>query len=149
MGAGNQIAPAFATKGPVLQQQQQQLQPQQHQQHPPMDDNVPKGQGPISFKHALLGEIEVLEGEDVAKVVERKTRTLRKAVRRQVEYYFGEKNWRTDEHIRENTDTSGFVHLDIIMKFERLRALTEDVSFVRGCLEGSDIVEVSESGLLV
>jgi len=161
---GDQITPAFATirsaakqqpKQPQqlqpqqqTQQPQQQQQPQQHQR-PPADDNVPKGQGPISFKHPLLGEIEVLEGEEVAKVVERKTRTLRKAVRRQVEYYFGEKNWQTDEHMRENANASGFVHLDVIMKFDRLRALTEEASFVRGCLEGSDIVELSKSGSLV
>lgn len=110
--------------------------------------SVPQGKGPASITHPLLGQIEVLEGEDIEKVVQRKTKTLSKAVRRQVEYYFGEKNWRTDDHMREHADFAGFVRLDNIVKFDRLRSLTEDLSFIGESIKCSDVVELSSCGLL-
>jgi hypothetical protein len=87
--------------------------------------------------------MEVPEGMDTKAFVARKLKTLQKAVRRQVEHYLGDANWARDEHLKTLADSEGYVDFGSIMDFERLKSLTQDTGFVRECLEGSEVVEVS------
>lgn len=94
----------------------------------------------------LLGALEVPDGVDRNRFINRKLKTLRVAVRRQVEHYFGDKNWEKDEHLREEADANGYVEIAHIATFERLRSLTTDVPFITASLTDSSIVEVSPCG---
>jgi len=101
---------------------------------------------PVVVQHPHLGELEVPEGMDAEIFVLKKLKTLQKAVRRQVEYYFSDANWAKDEHLQSQADGDGHVSFDAIMDFERLRTLTSNSSFARECMEGSKVVEISPCG---
>eukprot|EP00928_Gymnodinium_smaydae_P051318 TRINITY_DN3484_c0_g2_i2.p1 TRINITY_DN3484_c0_g2~~TRINITY_DN3484_c0_g2_i2.p1 ORF type:complete len:332 (-),score=94.86 TRINITY_DN3484_c0_g2_i2:199-1194(-) len=79
-------------------------------------------------------------------MVDRKLRTLKKAIRRQLEYYFSDKNWAKDEHLRSIADAAGFVPIAELASFERLAALSSDAGVIRGSVTTSDVVEVSACG---
>lgn len=99
------------------------------------------------FWHPILGALELPEGEDRDSFINRKLKTLRKAVRRQVEHYFGEKNWASDEHLRKLADEHGFVDFSSIAEFERLHCLTADIAVMRESVQDSPMIEVSPCGL--
>lgn len=101
---------------------------------------------PVTIEHPILGELEVPAGEDQDTFVSRKLRTLRKAVRKQVEHYFGDANWAKDAHLRTMADDDGYVPFTGMIDFERLRSLTTDVSCIRESVAGSTVVEVSPCG---
>lgn len=105
---------------------------------------APSGR-PTEFVHPLLGHLEI-EDEDPTTYISRKLRTLGKAVRRQVEWYFGDKNWSLDEHLRKQSGKDGFVDINMVTDFERLQSLTKDVSFIAFCMQESASVEVSPCG---
>jgi len=105
--------------------------------------------GPATFTHPLLGYIDVMDGDDVHAFVQRKLRTLRKAVRRQFDHYFSESNWKSDMHLQEQVDCQGFVRLSHVAEFDRLHALTSDIDFMRECMRDSEVVQVSPCGSLV
>ncbi|KAL3856119.1 hypothetical protein ACJMK2_015312 [Sinanodonta woodiana] len=73
---------------------------------------------------------------------------LEKKIIRQVEYYFGDINLPRDkfllEQIKENED--GWVTMETMVKFNRLRELSEDFEVIAGSLRKSTsgLVEVSE-----
>lgn len=101
---------------------------------------------PVVLQHPQLGELEVPEGMDAKTFVSKKLKTLQKAVRRQVEHYFSDANWARDEHLQSQADSDGHVNFDAIMDFERLRTLTSCSVFVKECMEGSNLVEISSCG---
>lgn len=98
------------------------------------------------FVHPLLGMLEVPEGMDRTLFVNRKLKTLRVAVRRQVEHYFGDRNWERDEHLRKLADADGFVEISAVAQFERLQCLTTDVAFIAASLKDSSVARVSSCG---
>lgn len=106
-----------------------------------------EGGEPVLVRHAELGELEVPEGMDAETFVTRKLKTLQKAVRRQVEHYFGDANWSRDEHLQSLADGEGYVEFASIMDFERLKVLTTNGAFVRECVLASSVVETSSCGL--
>jgi len=96
--------------------------------------------------HPLLGQLELLPGQEPRIMVEKKLRTLRKAVRRQIEWYFGDRNWAKDEHLRKQADENGFIPFSYLADFERLQQLTTDVRCMRESVQGSELLLVSECG---
>lgn len=48
-----------------------------------------------------------------------------KAIRRQLEYYFGEDNFRKDKYIQGRINSDGFMNLNDVMSFNKMRKLTK------------------------
>ncbi|CAK0907653.1 unnamed protein product, partial [Prorocentrum cordatum] len=102
--------------------------------------------GGVALKHPLLGELEVPPGKEPDAFVAAKLKQLRKAVKRQLEWYFGDVNWARDSHIRMLADDEGFVQVASIADFDRLKSLASDQAFISECAADSDIIEVSPRG---
>ena len=76
------------------------------------------------------------------------TAELKQKIRKQVEFYFSKHNLPTDKFLRGNIakDPERWVPMEIMMKFNRLKALSEDGAVVADALKDSTLVEVSEDG---
>mmetsp|Transcript_6373 Transcript_6373/g.11642 ORF Transcript_6373/g.11642 Transcript_6373/m.11642 type:complete len:319 (+) Transcript_6373:27-983(+) len=94
--------------------------------------------------HPLLGDLEVLPGQKTDEFLNRKLKTLRKAIRKQVEHYFGDTNWPKDAHLQSMADSDGFVLLEGIADFSLLKQLCTDLPTIRESLEASQVVELSD-----
>lgn len=68
---------------------------------------------------------------------------LRELLRTQIEYYFSSDNLQKDFFLRRKMDAEGFLPLELIASFPRVRSLTYDQSFIVKCLRGSLKVELS------
>lgn len=70
---------------------------------------------------------------------------LEEKVRTQVEFYLSDSNLPRDKFLRSRTDADpdGYVDLELLATFKRMRQLTADVSVIARALEPSDIVELS------
>lgn len=104
------------------------------------------GVGPASLSHQILGDLEVPAGLDTDTFVQRKLRRLGCAIRKQVEHYFGDANLARDEHLQSLTDAEGYVPMNEVVEFERLKRLASDVGFITQCLAASECLEVSPGG---
>lgn len=102
--------------------------------------------GDITVRHPILGELVVLAGQDVDQFVQKKLKKLQSAVRQQIEFYFGERNWEKDENLREQANANGFVPLAFIATFNRMQTLSTDIAFIRESVINSSVLEVSDSG---
>lgn len=73
------------------------------------------------------------------------------AIRKQIEFYFSEANFRKDTFLRcaAENDAEGFVPIATLLTFNKMKALTSDVSAVAAALKGSEEVVVSEDGTKV
>ena len=74
------------------------------------------------------------------------------AVRKQVEYYFSDFNFRTDKFLRHKAgeDADGFVVLDVLLTFNKIKALkVSDPKVLSRALEDSEELELSEDGTSV
>lgn len=72
---------------------------------------------------------------------------LENKIIQQVEYYFGNHNLRRDKFLKEQMKLDdGWVPLEVMVKFNRLRSLSEDTSVIAGALKKSTnhLLEVSE-----
>ncbi|KAJ2546353.1 hypothetical protein EV175_005633 [Coemansia sp. RSA 1933] len=67
-------------------------------------------------------------------------------VKAQIEYYFSVDNLCKDIFFRTQMDSDGYVPLRLIAGFNRLKIATTDLDLVRGALDASEKVELSESG---
>ncbi|CAK9084417.1 unnamed protein product [Durusdinium trenchii] len=74
----------------------------------------------VAISHPVLGDLEVPSGQAPEDFVNRKLKTLSKAIRKQVEYYFSDANWAKDEYLRSLADAEGFVGIQEIMDFKLL-----------------------------
>eukprot|EP00439_Symbiodinium_sp_Y106_P062833 s862_g9.t1 len=135
----------------------------------PQDEDMQQAR---SVNHPLLGELEVPPGQRTEEFVNRKLRrsclfpTLKKAIRRQVEHYFGDTNWpkepemrlvviglqaqpcwsSQDTHLQSLADGDGFVTIDSIADFSLLKQLCTDLPTIRDSLETSKVVQLSSCG---
>lgn len=70
------------------------------------------------------------------------------AIRKQVEFYFSDANYRKDTFLRcaAENDAEGFVPISTLLTFNKLKALTQDEAEVAAALKDSSEVVVSEDG---
>jgi la-related protein 1 len=68
--------------------------------------------------------------------------TLREYIKKQIEYYFSDENLQKDFFLRGQMDESGYVPLVVISRFNRVRALTQDIGTIKESLQGSHVVEI-------
>lgn len=70
------------------------------------------------------------------------------AIRKQVEFYFSDANYRKDTFLRcaAENDAEGFVPISTLLTFNKLKALTQNEADVAAALKDSTEVVVSEDG---
>ena len=73
---------------------------------------------------------------------------LAKKIIKQVDFYFSAHNLPSDKFLSEQVskDAEGFVPLEVMLRFNRLKALSDDEKVVAAALAGSTVVTVSEDG---
>ncbi|GAV04147.1 hypothetical protein RvY_14470-2 [Ramazzottius varieornatus] len=81
----------------------------------------------------------------------RKKTSLTARVRQQLEFYFGDANLGKDRFLQEKIQQSedGFVPLDILLTFNKLRELTTEIPIVREAVRTSQLLRLSEDGLKI
>lgn len=71
------------------------------------------------------------------------------SIQKQIEFYFSDSNFRNDKFLKEKAaeDGEGFVSIDVLLTFNKLKALTTDVAEIAKSVADSKTVVVSEDGL--
>lgn len=71
------------------------------------------------------------------------------AIKKQIEFYFSESNFRKDAFLKAASETNpeGYVPIAVLLTFNKLKSLSTDVALIALALKGSDTVTVSEDGL--
>lgn len=67
------------------------------------------------------------------------------AVRNQLDYYFSKENLRTDTFLMSQMDAQMSVPVSVVMKFAKLRALTQDEEVVKKALEHSTVATLVDN----
>lgn len=72
-------------------------------------------------------------------------RKLLKDIREQMEFYFSDSNLNKDKYLKEKLKESsdGFIPLSVFAKFNKIKALTTDVSVIALALQASSFLEVN------
>ena len=73
----------------------------------------------------------------------------RSALRQQVEFYLSAGNLAKDQYLCQQMDAEGWVPLQLLANFNRVRSLCSDAREVREAWRGSPAVEVSRDGRFV
>ena len=70
---------------------------------------------------------------------------------KQIEFYFSDSNLRKDKFLIEkiNSNVDGYVLIDVLLTFNRLKKLSEDKNIIVEAIKDSNIVEVSEDKLSI
>ena len=63
-------------------------------------------------------------------------------LRRQVEYYFSDENYYNDSFLLENLDENNYINLNLLLKFNRIKTLTNKISDLIKALKDSEVVSV-------
>ena len=74
------------------------------------------------------------------------TDALLAAVAQQIEYYFSVQNLCKDLFLRGRMDDGGWIPIEVIAGFNRVRALTTDLATIVQSLRGSNVVETAPDG---
>mmetsp|Transcript_11438 Transcript_11438/g.27153 ORF Transcript_11438/g.27153 Transcript_11438/m.27153 type:complete len:351 (-) Transcript_11438:23-1075(-) len=93
---------------------------------------------------AAAGEAPQIAGGNVST-------ELASAILKQVEFYFGDTNLPTDEFLLQHVKKSpqGWVNLNLIARFKRMKALTTSVPTIAEALQNSEFLVVSSDGKAV
>ncbi|CAG7860753.1 unnamed protein product [Brassica rapa] len=67
---------------------------------------------------------------------------LKTKILNQVQYYLSEDNLPNDVYLRKCMNDEGFVHIEFISSFNKLKALTSNAQLILDSLRDSDIIEV-------
>uniref|UniRef100_T1IUN2 Uncharacterized protein n=1 Tax=Strigamia maritima TaxID=126957 RepID=T1IUN2_STRMM len=102
----------------------------------------------ISYIVVPFKAIEMDTTEDNGKT-EMTTKNLEEKITRQIEYYFGDHNLRRDKFLKEALkEDEGWVPLDTLLKFNRLKTLSTDKELIVEAIKKSpnQLIEVHEDG---
>jgi len=72
---------------------------------------------------------------------------LKSNIKAQIEYYFSRENLQKDFFLRRKMDSEGFLPGTLVASFNRVRSLTNDVTFIMQAVAQSEIVEVKDGKL--
>merc|ERR1711865_1043782 len=95
----------------------------------------------------ILGKFSVPTGVKAEEFAKAKLKMLRFALQRQVHFYFGDISYAKDAFLQSQADGDGWISLNFVAKFNRMRELTVDYELILECSRRCDIVEVSSCGL--
>ncbi|CAG7860747.1 unnamed protein product [Brassica rapa] len=100
---------------------------------------VPSQKAPLKTK--ILNQVQ--EAPLKIKILNQdKKAPLKTKILKQVQYYLSEDNLPNDVYLRKRMNDEGFVHIEFISGFNKLKALTSNVQLVLDSLRDSDIIEV-------
>ncbi|KAL5714581.1 hypothetical protein ACHQM5_016522 [Ranunculus cassubicifolius] len=94
---------------------------------------VPGGQ-----VHPQNSQINDFRGQDVK---------LQYDIRHQIEYYFSDENLVNDFFLRNQMDTFGWVSVDRIADFNKVKSMTKDVDLILRALQHSQVVEIQGNNI--
>lgn len=87
------------------------------------------------------------QSEEPAKETSENVSKLDASIIRQLEYYFGDANLARDKFLQEQiSKDEGWVPVDVLLTFKRLKSLSEDKKVIVDAIEKSDegLIEISE-----
>ncbi|XP_055637783.1 la protein homolog [Toxorhynchites rutilus septentrionalis] len=103
------------------------------------ETKVASTEEPVKTEESTVAAEETSQPENVSK--------LEASIIRQLEYYFGDANLARDKFLLEQTTKDdGWVTLEVLLTFKRLKALSEDKKVIVDAIEKSDegLIEISE-----
>jgi la-related protein 1 len=69
---------------------------------------------------------------------------LKSNIKAQIEYYFSRENLQKDFFLRRKMDSEGYLPVTLVASFNRVRSLTNDVTFIVQAVAQSEIVECKD-----
>ena len=77
----------------------------------------------IELKNFVEIWIETKKGKNY---LEKDSELTKHFIRRQVEYYFCDKNYEKDNFLKQNEDDKGFIPISVILGFNKIQMITKD-----------------------
>lgn len=122
-----------------------------------IDNNVEVDDSEVAMKHeTTVTENKVIEDINTSSYTKHESTgeneldpTLKKNIKRQIEFYFSDSNFRKDKFLKSQAelDPNGFVPISVLLTFNRLKALTTNVSLIVDAMKHSEVVDISDDGL--
>ncbi|XP_046740182.1 la-related protein 7 [Diprion similis] len=103
-------------------------------------ESVPVPQVIISNEH---GDNEIATPKKKPRL---RKKALHAAIRKQMEFYFGDANLSKDRYLGNLIKQDPYVDLQIFLRFNKIRALTTDINQIVKALQKSEMLSVSEDG---
>ena len=75
--------------------------------------------------------------------------TLKQQIQHQIEFYLSEENLKADIYLRRKMDRYGYVDLNLISSFNRIKSLTQDLGLIIEAVKLSEKIELSPESLRV
>ena len=72
---------------------------------------------------------------------------LKSNIKAQIEYYFSRENLQKDFFLRRKMDPEGYLPVTLVASFNRVRSLTNDVTFILAAVQDSKIVQLHDGKL--
>ena len=86
-----------------------------------------------------------IETEDNGKnYLERDNELTKHFIRRQIEYYFCDKNYEKDNFLKQNEDENGFIPISVLMGFNKIKMITKDKNEFIEALKEDENINLSE-----
>ena len=86
-----------------------------------------------------------IETEDNGKnYLERDHELTKHFIRRQIEYYFCDKNYEKDNFLKQNEDENGFIPISVLMSFNKIKMITKDKNEFIEALKEDENINLSE-----
>ncbi|XP_053991285.1 uncharacterized protein LOC128883205 isoform X1 [Hylaeus volcanicus] len=96
--------------------------------------------------HAVLGDVEIpcsFTNDQINHLIETKISAVRSALRRQIDFYFSDKNYWHDKFLQSRKDKEDWIPLVLVASFNRIRRLTTNLEFIKSCVKDLLHVEIS------
>ena len=69
---------------------------------------------------------------------------LKSNIKAQIEYYFSRENLLKDFCLRRKMDPEGYLPVTLVASFNRVRSLTNDVTFIMTAVQDSKVVQIKD-----
>ena len=69
---------------------------------------------------------------------------LKSNIKAQIEYYFSRENLLKDFFLRRKMDPEGYLPVTLVASFNRVRSLTNDVTFIMAAVQDSKVVQIKD-----
>lgn len=83
------------------------------------------------------------------KRVRHRKKQLYENILKQMEFYFSDANLTKDRFLGDLVKTKPYVPLDVFLKFNKVRSMTQDITDIAKAMKNSSLLELSEDRLKV
>lgn len=83
------------------------------------------------------------------KRVRHRKKQLYENILKQIEFYFSDANLTKDRFLGELVKTDMYVPVEVFLKFNKIRSMTQDVTDITKAMKNSSLLELSEDKLKV